>query len=67
MLLIFMTKTYRPPDCEKVGDYEEDVDCYRKDQQRLRFLTNTYDYTFFGLRISESFWNLYENIPWVNV
>ena len=32
VLLIFMTKTYRSPDCEKVGDYEKDVDCYRKDQ-----------------------------------
>ena len=38
MLLIFMTKTYCSPDCEKVGDYEEDVDCDRKDQQRLWFL-----------------------------
>ena len=46
MLLIFMTKTYRSPDCEKVGDYEEDVDCYRKDQQRLWLLANACDYCF---------------------
>ena len=46
VLLIFMTKTYRSPDCEKVGDYEEDVDCYRKDQQCLWFLANACDCCF---------------------
>ena len=46
MLLVFMTRTYRSPDCEKVGDYEEDVDCYRKDQQRLWLLANACDYCF---------------------
>ena len=43
---VFSTKTYRAPDCEKVGDYEEDVDCYRKDQQRLWLLANACDYCF---------------------
>ena len=46
MILVFMTKTYCSPDCEKVGDYEEDVDCYRKDQQRLWLLANAWDYCF---------------------
>ena len=41
-----MTRTYRSPDCEKVGDYEEDVDCYWKDQQRLWLLANACDYCF---------------------
>ena len=45
MILVFMTKTYCSPDCEKVGDYEEDVYCYWKDQQRLWFLANAF---FFG-------------------
>ena len=68
---VFLTKTYRSPDCEKVGDYEEDVDCYRKDQQCLWFLVNACYCFLFG---STSVFNkivetcyLYENIPWVNV
>ena len=41
-------KTYRAPDCEQIGDDEENVDRNGKDQQGLRFLAKNSAFNFQG-------------------
>ena len=41
-------KTYRAPDCEQIGDDEENVDRNGKDQQGLRFLAKNSAFNFKG-------------------
>ena len=43
-----LTKTYRAPDCEQIGDDEENVDRNGKDQQGLRFLAKNSAFNFQG-------------------
>ena len=43
-----LTKTYRAPDCEQIGDDEENVDRNWKDQQGLRFLAKNSAFNFQG-------------------
>ena len=41
-------KTYRAPDCEQIGDDEENVDRNWKDQQGLRLLAKNSAFNFQG-------------------
>ena len=43
-----LTKTYRAPDCEQIGDDEENVHRNWKDQQGLRFLAKNSAFNFQG-------------------
>ena len=43
-----LTKTYRAPDCEQIGDDEENVDRNWKDQQGLRLLAKNSAFNFQG-------------------
>ena len=43
-----LTKTYRAPDCEQIGDDEENVDRNGKDQQGLGLLAKNSAFNFQG-------------------